>query len=273
MACYLSLLHKMLYDKPSYWSQVNTPFRIIYWVLFLALLSAIEAMNLYAQGSFLEPKKLAVLAEQGGHITSAALPYYSIYGSKGDSEILGEGDIVFLDSGSGQGIKPGDQLRVFRVVKLIIHPVTKEKLGNLIKVIGKLRITEASDKTSTAIITDMYDNPIFKGDRVIPLTHGGAGQGEATSGRKEGEGVTGYIVAIKDEKRFATQGDIVYIDQGKANAIAVGDTFNIQHPDRLNSATESQIGMLRIIAVQEKTSTAVISHSSTEIAVGDIIVE
>jgi hypothetical protein len=248
--------------------------KIKYWVLLLALFSAIKAMDLYGQGGFLDPKKLEILAEQGGYISSIEPPSYRIESAKGKREILEEGDIAFLNAGKKQmDIKPGDQLLVFRVEKLVIHPVTHENLGNLIKIVGKLRIEEATDKTSIAMITEIYDNPILKGDRVMPLRKGDAASKEATVERKEGEALAGYIVAIKDARQNATQGDIIYIDRGKADAISVGDAFIIHHSSDLTSAKRSQIGLLRIISVQERTSTAIISHSSTEIAVGDVIVE
>ncbi|HSE43555.1 MAG TPA: LysM peptidoglycan-binding domain-containing protein [Acidobacteriota bacterium] len=75
--------------------------------------------------------------------------------------------------------------------------------------------------------------------------------------------------------------DIVYINQGEADGISPGDEFTVlqygrklQHPITLETLGDYvvQTGRLKIVATQERTSTAQITYSCDSTLVGDFLV-
>lgn len=72
-----------------------------------------------------------------------------------------EGNEVILDKGRAQGVKPKDIFTVYKKVKKIVHPETKESLGFLKEPIGKIEVLRVEENFSTArILSKKEDFPI-----------------------------------------------------------------------------------------------------------------
>ncbi len=72
-----------------------------------------------------------------------------------------EGNEVILDKGRAQGIKPKDILTVYKKIRKIVHPETKESLGFLKEPIGKIEVLRVDENFSTArILTKKEEFPI-----------------------------------------------------------------------------------------------------------------
>ncbi len=72
-----------------------------------------------------------------------------------------EGNEVILDKGRAQGIKPKDILTVYKKVRKVIHPETKESLGFLKEPIGKIEVLRVDENFSTArILSKREEFPI-----------------------------------------------------------------------------------------------------------------
>ncbi len=78
-----------------------------------------------------------------------------------------QGDSVFIDIGREDGIKENQRLSIYRRGHSVIHPHTKENLGNVYEKIGVLRVTsDIEEYTSTAIVI-YSDRHIKKEDALI----------------------------------------------------------------------------------------------------------
>lgn len=72
-----------------------------------------------------------------------------------------EGNEVILDKGRAQGVKPKDVFTVYKKVKKIVHPETKESLGFLKEPIGKIEVLRVDENFATGrIISKKEDFPI-----------------------------------------------------------------------------------------------------------------
>lgn len=80
-----------------------------------------------------------------------------------------KGDI-YIDLGAEDGMRPKDELEVYRQAKgELIHPVTGQKLGYIQKKIGKIRVKWVEEKFSIASILSCQPDEEFKiVDIVIP---------------------------------------------------------------------------------------------------------
>ncbi|MBW2039113.1 MAG: LysM peptidoglycan-binding domain-containing protein [Deltaproteobacteria bacterium] len=97
-------------------------------------------------------------------------PLYGwIAASKRKKDDLGEGNIVYIDRGEGDEIKPGHLFQVFRRGQWAIDPISKKKVKLPDDIIGRLIVITTQKKTSTALITKSR-LPIHVGDEVIGVT-------------------------------------------------------------------------------------------------------
>ena len=201
-----------------------------------------------------------------------------IFASQEHVQALAEGDMVYVSVGKSSEVLPGSRFTVYGPTRMVIHPVTGESLGYLIAVKGTLEIVEAYEKIASAIITDSYNNPIFKGDLITPFEEKPLLQIDLPQ-TVPAKDIHGYVVATKDNKEYVGQNDVVYLDRGSRDGVAPGDFFVISRPgDLLEDAGPEayelphvRIGKLVVIATKERTATAFITQSSSEIQAGNSV--
>jgi len=80
------------------------------------------------------------------------------------------------------------------------------------------------------------------------------------------------------EKKHYAEGDVVYLDQGRNQGVAAGATYAVRrvgpaaiHPISGESLGDvvRRLGRLRVVAVQDNTSTAIVEMSCEDIVAGD----
>lgn len=89
-----------------------------------------------------------------------------IAGVKEEKFMTAYGDIVFIDLGKNQQVKPKARFIIYRQGDEVVHPVTGEVLGIIIEKIGVLEVTaDIQEDNSTAVIRDSR-KPIEIGDPI-----------------------------------------------------------------------------------------------------------
>lgn len=219
--------------------------------------------------------------ERAGYILSAGIPPSNkrIFAGEKDVEGLAEGDVVYINTGKEEGVFPGTTFLVYRLGKLVVHPFTQEPLGYLVTVLGTLEVIECQEKISTAIIAESYNSPIFKGDRITSYEEPEVPQLDALK-VPEAKDIRGVIVALKEEKQFVAQNDIVYIDRGSKDGTAPGDIFTVYRPGKVveelaleqRQLPQIELGEMVVISTREQTATALITYSLSEMQAGDRVV-
>lgn len=215
-----------------------------------------------------KPKK------EAGFLTDYIIPDAvnggSILGSVDNHTLLGTMDRVYIKTPKGETPIVGDSYTVIRRVKRVIHPKTGRPIGNLIRVLGTIKIVDASEGLVAAEII-RSDDYISKGDLLI---HYEPSTEVSSTIVPENGRLIGYIVEARDGKEAIGQFDIVYVDRGREDGVSSGDNFLIyREKDRTseNLSTERAIGWLRILSTQEKTSTAEVIKSYDTIEKGYIV--
>jgi outer membrane protein OmpA-like peptidoglycan-associated protein len=83
--------------------------------------------------------------------------------------------------------------------------------------------------------------------------------------------ITDFLVS----RQVTAQGDIVYIDKGSADGVVIGDWFNIIRPAThrafMIQLPDETIAELRIIGVQDRTATALVTVTSDALHRGDVV--
>jgi len=197
-----------------------------------------------------------------------------IIGTYDGRVMVGEQDIVYVDIGSSAGVKPGDLFSVFRIESEIRHPKTRKKIGYKILNLGEIKITKLTESASEAEVVNSYQE-MKAGDYIRPYLPPLSAEIPVI---KSSQKLEGYIVANKRGTPRFGQGDIVYIDLGKADGLEPGNLFEIYLPGKVvkekggkKVLPDKVIGKLVVLDVHPHTSTALVTESLQELKVGERI--
>jgi hypothetical protein len=145
------------------------------------------------------------------------------------------GDIVYLNAGSKQGIKEGDNFQIIRPRGDVkgVHHQKLGFLGTLVQDIGQLQVFKVHETTSLAQITFSCDTALL-GDMLAPIPDRESPVQRAEEnldpyGDASGK-QTGRLMMAKDNREMVTRDDIVYIDLGSEDKINTGDYLTIFRP-------------------------------------------
>ncbi len=148
-----------------------------------------------------------------------------------------QGDEIYINAGSSEGVKVGDQFEVIRPVtdmgaKTVwfkYQAALSRAMGTRYADIGRLRVVHVDQKTSTTEVA-MGCNVIQRGDIVRPFVARPVPQFRTValdpfappSGKK-----TAMVVNGKDFSVLSGSGKIVYVNLGSEQGVRVGDYFRV----------------------------------------------
>jgi len=235
--------------------------------------------------------QIPFIAPKGADAYFKQMGAFKIKGHQdGTRGILADGDMVYFDGGTKQGLKVGDRLVVTKtVVKNFHHPDDKnlrKPIGDVLQQQGVLRITTTYPDSAVAVIEHALDG-IFEGSFAVPYIEPA---NMVANLRKDVVSPIelkqlGKIIFLREERPVAATGDMVIIDQGTANGLKVGDVLITARIRNMNGApnlgdkpgkivendTNYYVGQMVVVRAEDTTATCRILRSREEIFVGDIV--
>jgi hypothetical protein len=172
-----------------------------------------------------------------------------------------------------QAAKKGDRYAVYRVIREIEHPVTGDVIGYAIEIVGGIQVVDTSPTVATAQIAQAF-RPVERGDYV------GAWPeqfGSRVGPTPNGSETQGYIVeTVGDDLGPLGEHHLVFIDRGSSHGVVRGNVFTVvDRGDGFTRETQGlpneDVGQLMVVDVQDGASTAIVTYSLRELAVGDKI--
>lgn len=175
-----------------------------------------------------------------GFIQYAQRPnYLEIVGSEQEQEhmVYREGSYLFINRGSDEGMKAGDEFTVVRPRGQFDSKFSKKHgwLGVYTQEIGAVQVVEVKAKVSVAIVTASCDT-ILLGDLLRPLSVSDAPLSRAQDSENpdrfadpSGKAI-GRIVLSRDSRELLSRDQIVYIDLGAEDNVSVGDYLTVFRP-------------------------------------------
>jgi len=177
-----------------------------------------------------------------GAVTTEAVPQdtYLITGEESDNKIVfNTGDFVYINKGSKQGVKVGDQFSVIRpVVNLVKVDWTKwqsailKAMGTVWDDEGRLVVTSVRPDVSIAQVSHGCDS-LQRGDIVLPFMERPAPPIRVDKNLDRFAPLTGkplaMVITAKNFLAEAGRNDIVYVNLGNLQGVKVGDYFRIFH--------------------------------------------
>lgn len=156
-----------------------------------------------------------------------------------------EGDFVYLNAGSQQGLRVGQEFSVIRPRGKFYTKLTKKKgaLGVFTQELGQLRVVSVKANVSVAVVSSSCDTMML-GDmltgvpqRVSPNEREDVvlERFSEPTGKQQGR-----IVMARDGRESLSSNMIVYIDLGSEDQIKTGDYFTIFRPAGTGNLTRVQ---------------------------------
>ena len=198
---------------------------------------------------------------------------------KGDTEKYGleNGDIVYLDSGSADGLSAGELLTVIEPQRKVRHPLTEKLVGRIYGYIGRIRVLSVQEETAIGeIVRTCKPVPVGSKLRIfepepVPLrrTTPIRPVNFPTDNDQLDDAPT--IIESVDNIMSLAAGYLVYVDKGEAQDVLPGDIFTIYRRGR-RGYPPIILGELGILSVTENTSLARILRSRRVVYAGDVLV-
>jgi peptidoglycan-associated lipoprotein len=187
---------------------------------------------------------------------------------------IGEGEIVYVNVGTNQGIRKGDRLLAFSLFK------PRELRNTRVVVIeARLLVTEVKEEEAEALVEDSYRS-LSIGSWVQKYE-----PRQATMPLKPAvRDLQGRIIWSYENLVSFGEGDIVFLDKGRVHGLEPGQCYEIfrtpaeewgslrEKPGRSTRAVEHithGIGEIVVLRVEENSSAALVRKSKLPLQVGE----
>jgi hypothetical protein len=190
---------------------------------------------------------------------------------------LGEDQPVYIRFEKLDEVRIGQKYSVFEKLNDVYHPITEDYVGQKIRYTGVVEVTRVDEHFATAEIIDSF-REIGRGMHVVPAK----AHRHLVSPRQNLIDLEGYIVDRRMPIDEMGQGHVVYLDRGSKDGVQEGNRFFVMRRgdgfiiDELDDEVRAklpweEIGELLVLETQERNSSALITRSRVEFAVGDKI--
>jgi hypothetical protein len=182
------------------------------------------------------------------------------------------GDIVYVSGGEQDGVKAGQEYMVVASERRLDHPITRARLGEVFRSLGRLRILCAQEHTASAEIIASCD-AIPLGAELkpfepipIPMT---VLTPPRTSCDPSSNRPRGTIIYAKDDAVAFGRDYMVLIDLGEADQVAPGTVCTVYRDNPVKDAPALVLGEAAVITAGEHWASAKIIRSKTQMHTGD----
>ncbi len=180
-------------------------------------------------------------------------------------------DIIFIDGGSQEGVKAGDEFFVVDHTSEIRHPKTGELLGQFVKYSGRVKVLCVQESSATAEIITSCDS-VRVGSYLkpfqpipIPIARKTPPRGRCDPSSHK---TSGTIIYVKDEIESFGQDHVVLLDLGARDGIKPGDFLSVFLPSEDERIPRTMLGEIGVLSVGKDYSTAKILDSRQEFWIG-----
>ena len=204
-----------------------------------------------------------------------------------EKDMLATYDTGYVRFKSSVEVNVGDRLVLFRPEGDILQPVSGRKLATQTRTLGEAKVLSVKGDLATVQITRTFEE-IQRGDLARPWSE----QNLKIAPKPNTRELRGMIVSSV-HRGLTTFGEAneVFLDRGANDGVEVGNTFAvIRHGDGLKNQAvgtsynvgmtgrhskgvtpDENVGLLLVVDVKDRLSTAVVVKSVKELQAGDVI--
>jgi hypothetical protein len=183
-----------------------------------------------------------------------------------------EGEVMYIDGGVNQGVAAGDEFFILHHLRLLRHPISKAKMGEVYSLVGQLRVLCAQEDTAIAEIKYACD-PVILGDVLLPfkpvpvplvLAPDPSDRCDEPNGKP-----TGYMVYNRDDQVDIGTNWPVFIDLGAAEGLYPGMFATVFRDNPVKGMPRLVLGEIGILTVEDNYSTATVTRAWRPLEIGD----
>lgn len=185
----------------------------------------------------------------------------------GDHMILGSRDTLYLRLKNPGDVAPGDPFTIYRRSHKVFHPTTGQYMGHLVNRLAVVEVIDVDKELTTVRIVRAY-GAVSPGDPVMKFvlpTDEGAAVNQPSAGDVEGR-----VVEFQSNMgimNLVAQRNVVYVDRGREDGIRPGDRMDVIRSG--GNLPRRVVGELKILSIEDRTATALITKSISRILKGD----
>lgn len=178
--------------------------------------------------------------------------------------LLAAHDVVTLRLDRSQDAKSHDRYAIARREQFVEHPDSGRNMGYVVRVVATAELEQSFGRYWSARIISSTDY-VTLDDWVIPFESVPQETVEAEPN------LAGSIVAVRDDLVLAGEANVVYTDLGSDEGVKPGDEFRVVRPGATGrrGGPDRPVGILRIVAVQSKSSSAYLTKTTEPVMIGD----
>ncbi len=182
-----------------------------------------------------------------------------------------DGDIVYLDGGSEDGVQAGQEFFLVIPGRVVRHPATGAALGRVYTYVGHVRVLCVQEHSATAEIIAACDAvplgakakpfdpiPIPMSVLTAPVTVCDPASGKPT----------GYITYAKEEAETFGVDHLVLVDLGEADQVTPGTILTVFVDNPVPGLPRRAVGELGVLTAGDHWATAKVIRSKEAIQVG-----
>jgi len=184
----------------------------------------------------------------------------------GDRMILGKYDQFYLKLDRAEEVSVGDLFTVYRRVRKVFHPSTREYLGFVTIRLAVAKVVQVDPDLITVEAVRSY-GAVSPGDPVVRFAT--LAPTEDAIPTAEVADVSGMIVELQSDRTMTlvSQSDIVYLDRGRTDGLKAGDLMDVYR--KSPGLPSRKIGQIKILSTEDRTSTGKILKANTRVMKGD----
>ncbi|MBH0207321.1 MAG: hypothetical protein A4C66_08080 [Nitrospira sp. HN-bin3] len=185
----------------------------------------------------------------------------------GNRMLLGKGDSLYLKLDNPADVAIGDLFTVYRRVRKVFHPATREYLGFVVNRSAVVRVTSADHALTTAEIVVSYV-PVAPGDPVARFREPALGANSTDIATNVSD-LEGMIIELQADRTMTlvSQSNVVYIDRGREDGLKAGHLLDIHRHSA--GLPPRRIGQLKVLSTEARTAVAKVLKANTRIIKGD----
>ena len=185
----------------------------------------------------------------------------------GDHMILASRDVLYLRLNNPGDIALGDLFTIYRRTHKVFHPTTGQYLGHQVNRLAVVQVSQIDKELTTVQVIRAYaavspGDPVMK--FVLPTDE------EAVVDQPSANDVEGRVVdfqANMGTMNLVAQRNVVYLDRGREDGIRPGDRMEVIRSG--GNLPQRVVGELKILSMEDRTATALITKSISSILKGD----
>jgi hypothetical protein len=142
-------------------------------------------------------------------------------------ESLSDGDVVYLNGGTAEGVETGNEYFILQQGQVVSHPISGKEIGDLFLRVGRAKVMTSQEHSSIAQITYSCDE-IRYGFALapyapIPIPWNIERVDELPLYLPESTKPTGRIIWAEDRLESTGRNNVIYIDLGAGHQLSPGD--------------------------------------------------